>query len=821
MARRRPVVSLERQTVLFHYLLWELGFDRWEQLPIAELQRLEGEPVEALATPFASALWDAAHRKPRGLQLLDARVVAATTRINARRGSMPVRWKYFQYLALLLTELYLERYFADPHSLRAELEVFAAAHAPSGGRSWPDGGAAPGTGGDDLAKLGFWLATGSGKTLLVHAHYHQYLAALERSGRPRPDHVLLITPNGGLARQHLREMFLSDVPGRLFRKGAIRGRRGRTPWVHVIEITRFRDRPGPLTVSPDAFAGRNLVLVDEGHRGSSRADGEWRRFRQQLACGGFCFEYSATFAEAAATSPALFEECTRTIAIDYSFARFYQDGYGKHWRILNLDEGGGAALGLGGETRAYLTGAMAVFLQQLLVYEEAPPLAHLHLLARPLAVFVGASVTGGRESRQEQTDIVRVIELFARLVDPAERCHNERLLALALAGTLGVRTNAGEEVFDPQTVLGELVGRWTGAGLYEQMLRLVFHAAAPGRLHLFPLGEAPGEVAIAVGDSPPFALLNVGDVHGVLRLCATGLGGQRVVVQERRFCGSLFDRIDEPASSIQILVGSRKFAEGWSSFRVSILGLLHLGRAAGTQVVQLFGRGVRLLGKDRSLRRSSSSYEIHQPRTAASRLRVLETLHVFGLRASYLARFRAALLEAGVPWCDERCVPVAKEMPPAVLPLPPRQRAERHGRRPVLRIEADVPRVEFDATSRVELTSSSPLTSIPRSARTTRGPLLAFAFVDHDELYASLVRWRDERGLFRLALPRKVPGEEGTRQPLTRSLLDQGGWYELTAPEWLFEPLRLRHLPIWQRVATQLVTVYAQEFAAVHGLRPR
>src|SRR5690606_14330672 len=155
------------------------------------------------------------------------------------------------------------------------------------------------TGADDLSKLAFWQATGSGKTLLLHANFFQYKAALERHGEAAPDNVLLITPNAGLGRQHVREMAQSGLRGGEFEKGPQLGLAFRKPDIHVIEITKFKAKPGPDTISPAIFEGNNLVLVDEGHRGSSKADGEWRRFRQELSAQGFCFEYSATFAQAA------------------------------------------------------------------------------------------------------------------------------------------------------------------------------------------------------------------------------------------------------------------------------------------------------------------------------------------------------------------------------------------------------------------------------------------------------------------------------------------------------------------------------------------
>lgn len=50
------------------------------------------------------------------------------------------------------------------------------------------------------------------------------------------------------------------------------------------------------TVAVEAFEGNNLVLVDEGHKGSS--GDVWMGYRQKLTEEGFSFEYSATFGQA-------------------------------------------------------------------------------------------------------------------------------------------------------------------------------------------------------------------------------------------------------------------------------------------------------------------------------------------------------------------------------------------------------------------------------------------------------------------------------------------------------------------------------------------
>ena len=49
----------------------------------------------------------------------------------------------------------------------------------------------------DLSKLAFWMATGSGKTRLLHLNYRQF----NHYNRESLDNILLITPNEGLSQQ--------------------------------------------------------------------------------------------------------------------------------------------------------------------------------------------------------------------------------------------------------------------------------------------------------------------------------------------------------------------------------------------------------------------------------------------------------------------------------------------------------------------------------------------------------------------------------------------------------------------------------------------
>jgi superfamily II DNA or RNA helicase len=216
-----------------------------------------------------------------------------------------------------------------------------------------------------LNKIAFWMATGSGKTLLMHAHILQYRRFLETHGRARElNRIILLTPNEGLSQQHLREFEKAGMEAESFNKdgrGVFAGQA-----VEILEVTKLKEETGEKTVAVDAFEGNNLVLVDEGHRGASAGgEGAWMKFRNALCEKGFSFEYSATFGQAVQGSKELTDLYARSTLFDYSYRWFYGDGFGKDYQILNLEDDSNAEW-----MERYLTACLLAFFQQQRLHRE-------------------------------------------------------------------------------------------------------------------------------------------------------------------------------------------------------------------------------------------------------------------------------------------------------------------------------------------------------------------------------------------------------------------------------------------------------------------
>jgi hypothetical protein len=397
-AKAAPVL-FQRRLVLHRYLLRVFGaasfdelakgltepeYEEWDEDNVSQMYHL----LAARARRLSPLIPDTP--TPDDLLRYDANVVSHTLRISRQRPQR-VRWRYFQYLALLFTEFYLDRFFSGPAKLIERLNGFVAEfNGPLAAtdRIQPYTIA-------DLRKLAFWMATGSGKTLLMHVNILQYRHYLLRCAAPDAlNRVILLTPNEGLSAQHLAEFDASGLLARPYQKdaGTVLG----AEMIEVIDIHKLAEEMGDKTVAVEAFEGNNLVLVDEGHRGVGGED--WKDKRDRLCAEGFCFEYSATFGQAvrAATGArrrALEQEYGRCILFDYSYKYFYGDGFGKDYQILNLDAEDADTQHL------YLVASLLSFYQQQLAWEEHRQSFAAYVIERPLWVFVGGSVTNNMSYR--------------------------------------------------------------------------------------------------------------------------------------------------------------------------------------------------------------------------------------------------------------------------------------------------------------------------------------------------------------------------------------------------------------------------------------
>ena len=112
-------------------------------------------------------------------------------------------------------------------------------------------------------------------------------------------------------------------------------------------------------------------------------------------------------------------------------------------------------------------------------------------------------------------------------------------------------------------------------------------------LHVHRVKKGDGELGLRFGPSEKyFGVVNVGEPEEIIKELREHPEYGIIVAEPDGHTEFLFDAIKSERSTIHILIGAKKFMEGWSSYRVSTMGLLNVGKTEGSQIIQLFGRGV-------------------------------------------------------------------------------------------------------------------------------------------------------------------------------------------------------------------------------------
>jgi hypothetical protein len=821
--------TLHDKLVLVRWALNELGIENLSDLTV----NLKSEVLEGVGpdgeTNFYKEIVLRHRNRPKFIDLdrlarYDRNIVSHTEMLNASRrlsSLPPISWKYFQYLSLLFVEMYLDGYSNEPDKLRIDLnravdeinaelpvdEKLTKFDLSTDSRT-------------QLNKLALWNATGSGKTLLMHVNLAQYRRYASKSATlEEPNKILLLTPNDGLSIQHLGEFKTNGIPAEMFDKN-----RQSLPFktVEIMAITKFkRGDTGPETVPVEALEGNNLVLVDEGHRGASGGDdGLWFSMRTDLCRGGFSFEYSATFGQAVAGNQSLTDQYAKSVIFDYSYKFFYGDGFGKDYAILNLDGTFDEKL-----RNRYLIGGLLVFFEQLKLHRNKTQQFVPFQIEKPLWVLVGSSVYAIR--KKDGKDVSDVVDVLLFLRDFCSK-RKESTAALRDILNTGLRASDGTDIFDGKFEYLRSTGI-SAEDVFGEILDAVFNAPAGGVLTVEHVKGSSGEIALRVGaDNQPFGVINVGDGRALAALCEkSGLN-----VTELEFADSFFHGINRPTSTITVLIGSKKFTEGWNSWRVSTLGLMNVGKSEGPQIIQLFGRGVRLKGYGFSLKRSSRA-DLPQSLTKPEHIKILETLSVFGVRANYMAQFRQHLETEGPR--DNDLVPVSL---PVVNNLgrikPPTRKLKR------LRVKATVdgfPTADGVAFSRlgrvsemrpptsaredkvlkknrvqhnlypkirVELSDgeSAGLPTVKYEKRSLTP--MHIALLDIDQLVRDVVKYKQDSRRHNVVISHAS----------VRALLDDAEWYDLYVPDEDFSLSSGLDARRWQEIATALLCKYVDAFQA-------
>jgi len=747
-------------------------------------------------------------------------IVRQTLAINSKRHR-PIIWKYYQWLTLLFTEIYLDRWFRDRDALLNGLNVFVERF----NRHWKGFKDVPPYCEDDLNKVCLQNATGSGKTYLMHVNLLQYRHYAKLNGRANDlSRVILLTPNDRLSEQHISEFGESAIAASSYQNNLFSQAQGLNA-VDILEITKLAEKDSVQQIATRSLGDQNLLLVDEGHRGISGKDAKknenaWFKNRAMLCEKGFTFEYSATF-DQAVSGTGHEDDYAKAVLFDYSYRWFYEDGFGKDYQILNLPATYSQV------QFAYLTACLLKYYQQLRIYQEKLVDFAPFNLEKPLWVFVGSTVGSIRATKtvkdkkievidETASDVGQIIRFIAAFLE--DRAGSTRIINNLLTGSgsgLGLLDAAGNDIFAGAfSYLAGIMNKGEKIDdLYRDILARLFNNSGGGTLCIERVKGDSGELALKVGDSGDwFGLINVGDAKGLADHLET-LGIANVSVREGDSTEAMFASVKDSSSPVNLLVGSKKFVEGWDCWRVSTMGLMHVGKSEGAQIIQLFGRGVRLKGYDWSLKRSGHTGAPSTPNF----IEEIETLNVFGIEADFMEKFRQYLADEGLPGNERKTtitIPlnVTFDFGKKLKMLRPKRKKEGGGeydfkkdapvpslgivpqyltQNPVV---ADwYPRIQSIASEKAAVGGEGHKQSGALSTQTVE-------LLDYDMLFFELEQFKRERSWFNFNIS-KVG---------IKTLLERNDWYTLYLPEVRRTPTNYDGVMLLQQVATELLKRYCE-----------
>jgi len=482
-----------------------------------------------------------------------------------------VTLRYYQILALYFSELYLTK--KEEHDFPFKQ--------------------------NEEESLAYWMATGSGKTIIMHLNILQYLAHFKNF---KDFEIIMTTPGVNLIDQHERELtpFIEFL---------------NTKYRNLVKLTidttsALLNKPNDFFDFPHSKSYRRLILVDEAHiglsnRGTSGTDGAFMDLRRRLNIeNSFLFEYSATFHN---INGDLEKEYEKSIVYDYNYNLFYKDGYGKDYYFQQVSDD---VLEKNFDDNLHRN--LSVINEKIDLWHKIDHSVQKDLFKasqhpdKPLIAFMGNTVNNKDKSAKnkdpEVSDITNIVNFLANLTDKQKATY-----------------------------------------------KYLFNEEFTGKLTLTRNPETDDEILLSYGNGGYWGIVNVGNgakfINDLVNENVIKNPRDKVIVSNiERYS---FQNIDSQNSPINVLIGSRKFAEGWNCFRVSVIGLINLGSSKGNKIIQIFGRGVRIKGLKnngkRTFQEHNEDYFKLKNTKEEDKLRKIETLTVFSLKKSYLETFTGAV----------------------------------------------------------------------------------------------------------------------------------------------------------------------------------
>ena len=433
-------------------------------------------------------------------------------------------------------------------------------------------------------RMSFWMATGSGKTLVL-VKLIEMLDQLKSSKLIPNNDIMILTH---------REDLIEQIVKLIQEFNRISSRK-----IRVWELTKFEEvKRGTILAFKEDInvfiyrsdliaedtkekqigfedvenGGKWYLLLDEAHKGD-KEDSKRQLYYSLFTRNGFLFNFSATFTD-------IWD--ILTTVYNFNLDNFIRQGYGKNVYLSQQ------------ELNAFKDKSdfndkdkQAIVLKTLVLFTLSVE-AKCNIDAalkepsyhKPLLVSLVNSVN------TQDADL----ELFFKALEQIAsedidiRLFNE------------VKEELSKELFEnPKYVFGNERLNISNNRIHSLQLkdvrRSIFHTERKGSIEVLKIPGNEKELIFKLKTTElPFALMRIGDCGKWVKEKLTTYHIEETYDNE-----SYFKHLDEGNNNINILMGSRAFYEGWDSNRPNVMLFINIGRGeAKKYVIQSIGRGVRI-----------------------------------------------------------------------------------------------------------------------------------------------------------------------------------------------------------------------------------
>ncbi|WQU30319.1 DEAD/DEAH box helicase family protein [Helicobacter pylori] len=442
-----------------------------------------------------------------------------------------------------------------------------------------------------INRLAFYMATGSGKTIVIIKLVELLSVAMEMGLIPKKN-IMFFSANEHLIKQFEKEIEkynrgkdyskqivfknLKSVKNEDFyhaSNNVFRGMKKIALFYYRADLMSDEESKENLLNYKDYWDnGENYVILDEAHKGN-KSESKRQAIFSLLSLKGFLFNFSATFTE---------ESDLITAVYNLSMGEWVKLGYGKESVLLKKNN-----LNAFKELKDLNDREKEIaLLKALLLLGMQKRYKVEGYFYDPLMLVFTHSVN------VENSDAEIFFKTLARVIENDDgsdflKAKDDLLEELKNPEFLFSDGKDKEKEYKIE-VFKESLNDMDFKGLKEA----VFYASN-GHIEVIINPKNNQEIAFKLNTSDKvFCLIRIGDITEWIR---EKLKSVKVVSKNLSFKEeSYFSQIDK--SSINILVGSRAFDTGWDSTRPSVILFLNIGLDddAKKLVKQSFGRGVRI-----------------------------------------------------------------------------------------------------------------------------------------------------------------------------------------------------------------------------------